>query len=49
MTSALPSLLAFVDPGLAKGADCSALLAQGKAAGVPVEAGARSRTDAHGG
>jgi uncharacterized protein involved in outer membrane biogenesis len=39
----LASLLAFVDPGLAKSADCSALMAQGKAAGVPAAPVERSR------
>jgi uncharacterized protein involved in outer membrane biogenesis len=36
-------VLGFVDPGLAKDADCAALLAEAKTDGVPVNAGAPAR------
>jgi uncharacterized protein involved in outer membrane biogenesis len=38
LATPLAAILAFVDPGLAKDADCSALLAEAKQAGVPVSA-----------
>jgi uncharacterized protein involved in outer membrane biogenesis len=39
LATPLAALLAFVDPGLAKDADCGALLAEAKQGGVPVKAG----------
>jgi hypothetical protein len=38
LLSPVAALLPFIDPGLAKDANCSSLLAQGKAQGAPVKA-----------
>src|SRR5262249_48765071 len=37
LVTALAAVVAFVDPGLAKDADCSSLLAEAKAEGTPVK------------
>jgi uncharacterized protein involved in outer membrane biogenesis len=41
----LAAVLAFVDPGLAKDADCSALLAEAKSSGAPVKTADVKRAD----
>jgi hypothetical protein len=38
--SPFAAILAFVDPGLAKNADCSAILADARSQGAPVKASA---------
>jgi hypothetical protein len=40
LLSPFAAILAFVDPGLAKNADCSAILADAKSEGAPVKASA---------
>jgi hypothetical protein len=43
----LAAILPFVDPGLAKDANCSGLMAQGKAEGAPVKGQAAAPLTAH--
>ena len=39
----LAAILPFIDPGLAKNADCAALIAHAQAKGAPVKAAAAAR------
>jgi uncharacterized protein involved in outer membrane biogenesis len=47
LLSPVAVLLPFVDPGLAKDANCASLLAQGKAEGAPVKAATAAPLTAH--
>ena len=41
LLSPLAGILPFVEPGLAKDANCAALIAEGRSRGAPVRAAAR--------